>query len=368
MNPDILRTDYVKFLYMIQDAVQSQNVREILGFSVATELVTVGSYCRRQHMEGLLEQPSLPLCITPVPFMKDKDTLNKCLRCKDQAVNELIRTAAESYRVKEEVAEVAVRSLNDANCFSNDNVKTTIKLLGLLKKYFSPNVCTSATDLSITEGSSGSRLTHEHSRQYYYVLQSLTLWKNICARMFALWTIAEEDMLNPNEKYELRSTGQGLQRVQRAPKLFAAVSKVLEVTKQELGEWVGSERIHLGDDQVPNAFHFIDKYGQVSRILIPILRTLEHIDKLEDGEAKYRHQRQYIKEVWGDAEGLKRAILCDFFKHGFDGSGGDNMDDAGSCIDGRLTSAWNWCSNIRTKPFYPFFSWQGLVPLMVIGY
>lgn len=33
--------------------------------------------------------------------------------------------------------------------------------------------------------------------------------------------------------------------------------------------------------------------------------------------------------------------LDDFFTHGFDGSGGDNYFDAGSCIDGRLTSAWN---------------------------
>lgn len=31
----------------------------------------------------------------------------------------------------------------------------------------------------------------------------------------------------------------------------------------------------------------------------------------------------------------------------FDGSGGDNNYDAGSCVDGRLTSAWNWCSKAR---------------------
>ncbi|CAN0559457.1 unnamed protein product, partial [Laminaria digitata] len=30
----------------------------------------------------------------------------------------------------------------------------------------------------------------------------------------------------------------------------------------------------------------------------------------------------------------------------FDGSGGDNNYDAGSCVDGRLTSAWNWCSKV----------------------
>jgi hypothetical protein len=26
-----------------------------------------------------------------------------------------------------------------------------------------------------------------------------------------------------------------------------------------------------------------------------------------------------------------------------------NFFDAGSCIDGRLTSAWNWCSKIEKK-------------------
>lgn len=52
---------------------------------------------------------------------------------------------------------------------------------------------------------------------------------------------------------------------------------------------------------------------------------------------------------------VSRAILRDFFRHGFDGSGADNYFDAGSCVDGRLTSAWNWCSNIEKKPFFTLF-------------
>ena len=63
----------------------------------------------------------------------------------------------------------------------------------------------------------------------------------------------------------------------------------------------------------------------------------------------------------GGIEKIKKEILCDFFRHAFDGSGGDNFFDAGSCIDGRLTSAWNWCSQIPNKPFFPLFKLTGFL-------
>ncbi|CCW61388.1 unnamed protein product [Phytomonas sp. EM1] len=355
MNPDLMRTDYVKFLYMVQDAVQNVGVRDVLSFDAASELVTVGSYCEELGVQEILKDSRLPLCITPIPPMANRTVLNKCLRYKDVMVNKMVKEYAQKHQKSEESIEVIIRSLNDANCFSNDNAKTTEELLGLLRKYFHPTQYDDLTNLAIEEGTSGSRISHTHARQYSYVVQSLSLWKAICSRMYMLWTIAESDMLNPEEKYELRFTGQGLQRVQKAPKLFRAIEAILKQTKEEVGEWVGSERIHLGDDQVPNAFYFIDKYGQVSRILVPILRTLNKVDELMTN----RDCAAYITDVWGSAVNAKVAILGDFFRHGFDGSGGDNMEDAGSCIDGRLTSAWNWCNNIRFKTFYPLFLWAG---------
>merc|ERR1712007_341547 len=98
----------------------------------------------------------------------------------------------------------------------------------------------------------------------------------------------------------------------------------------------GLSVVHLGDRDVPNALVFIDKYTQVPRILGPMVQTL---DKLP--------------EVYNSSPAIRQ--LLDFFRHGFDGSG----DDGGSCVDGRLTSCWNWCSKIEKKMYFPAFLLTG---------
>jgi hypothetical protein len=126
---------------------------------------------------------------------------------------------------------------------------------------------------------------------------------------------------------------------------------------------------------VPNALHFIDKYNQVPRILNPMVLAIEGIDSI----AKDPFIFKYIEDAFGGIDTLKKsiptppsyhpppyptnchwvmlitAILADFFKHAFDGSGADSYFDAGSCIDGRLTSAWNYANTISKKDYYAIF-------------
>ena len=54
--------------------------------------------------------------------------------------------------------------------------------------------------------------------------------------------------------------------------------EILHHTQASIGGWVGSSVIHLGDNNVPNTVVFIDKYTQVSRILGPLVSTLNNIE------------------------------------------------------------------------------------------
>ena len=94
---------------------------------------------------------------------------------------------------------------------------------------------------------------------------------------------------------------------------------------------------------------------QVPRILTPLIAAVRGLDSMDatPGLSDYVHAR------FGSVEECRKLMLADFFRHAFDGSGADNFFDAGSCIDGRLTSAWNWCSTLPEKPFYMAFKLAG---------
>lgn len=91
---------------------------------------------------------------------------------------------------------------------------------------------------------------------------------------------------------------------------------------------------------------------QVPRILSPLVLVLDEIPRLCRADPNIA---AYIESAFGGVEECRKTILTDFFKHALDGSGADNFVDAGSCIDGRLTSAWSWCSKLEKKSYYRVF-------------
>lgn len=374
-NPDKLRSEYGKLIYLMQDSL-SESIQPLLDITLHKPVHTVYQLLHVKNGLALLDDPLVTIATNEILPDKNKSRqqIQQEIRKKEKAAEHLVKKY-QSSTLSGEMIRACLYSLGDNVSFLNSNRKPVDECIALLKEYFDPRQPETGYNLGIHEGNSGARLTHNHETQYHYVLQSLTLWSNILEDMFRLWYLAEQDLLNSSAvPYELKDTGQGLQRVQKAPRVYSAMHDILAHTQRQLSlssignvhtvssgnsgfesNWVGTSVVHLGDHNVPNALVFIDKYAQVSRILGPLIATLNQLEKLvEENSGLDRYIQSY-----GGIRKAKKDVLHDFFTHGFDGSGGDNFFDAGSCIDGRLTSAWHWCSQLSSKPFYPLFRLTG---------
>lgn len=355
-NPEKLRSEYGKLVYLMQDAVSAE-IRPLLGVDIHRPIVTVYETLRAAGGLAVLRDPNLAKATMEIlPDKKARHVIQHEIRSKEKAAEYIVKHHL-SRTLSADTIRACLYSIGDNYSFLNSNSKPVEDCIALLQQHFRADHHDEGYSLAICEGTDGARLSHSHSMQYHFVLQSLTLWAAILEDMFRLWYLAEQDLLNEQQPYELRNTGQGLQRVQQSPRVYKAMHDILTATQAKLGNWVGSSVIHLGDHNVPNALVFIDKYTQVARILGPLVTTLRNLETLvEENEGLGRYLQAY-----GGIEKAKKDVLCDFFTHAFDGSGGDNFFDAGSCIDGRLTSAWNWCSQLANKDYYPLFRLTGFL-------
>ncbi|CAI5715828.1 unnamed protein product [Peronospora farinosa] len=224
----------------------------------------------------------------------------------------------ESRRFSRDCLQQCLYSIADNNYhlyFERDPIDRMIKLL---ITNFNPDDEDGDSSLAIISGNDGARLSHSHDRQYNYVLQSLTLWREIAHDMFRLWCLTDEDLLTDVTRYELTETGQGLHRIQSAPRVSRAMHVILPSTMRSLDSWVGSSVIRFGDKNVPNALMFI-------------ITTSTLFWQTSSAKLSATAERTIFSR-------LDHAL----------------MDDL-------RASAWNWCSNLHTKPFFPIFKITGFV-------
>ena len=354
MNPEKMRSEYGKLVYLLQDS-QSMEMQELLDFRLVKPLNTVDAFLRERGGEALLRDALMETATAEIMHEGlARHEVQRMIKKKEKA-REVIASRYASGTLSRDDILHCLYSISDNNAFLRFNRDPVDKMIAMLNEFFDPQVQEKGFSLGISLGMNGARLSHNHQRQFTYVSQTLMLWREIANDTFKLWYLAESDLLCERNRYGLTNTGQGLNRVQQAPRVGKAMYDILATCQRKLGGWVGSSVVHLGDHNVPNALMFLDKYSQVSRILSPIVLVIEELPRL----AKDPGIKSYIDATFGSVESCQKCILCDFVRHGFDGSGADNFFDAGSCIDGRLTSAWNWCSRIEKKPFYHVFKLAG---------
>mmetsp|Transcript_17257 Transcript_17257/g.33586 ORF Transcript_17257/g.33586 Transcript_17257/m.33586 type:complete len:601 (-) Transcript_17257:211-2013(-) len=356
LNPERMRSAYGKLIYLLQDS-QQEEIREMMEFSLVRPLQSVHRFLTEKKMLPMLKDPLLHAATRVIAEKgKSRSQIQHELQKKRRAYNRVKDKYIGEGGMSEQDVELVMGSIADNNYFLKFNRDPCDEMIEYLRTRFNPEEEKEGYSLAIGYGTGGARLSHGHKTQYEYVMQTLHLWRDILHDFYRLWFLAEEDLLDPNNGYRLRNTGQGLNRIQNSPNIGREMSRIIYTARKKVGYWIGSSVVHLGDHNVPNGFIFIDKYTQVSRILSPICITLR---RLEEVVAEKPGLKKYVDDTFGGCDELRMTVLCDFFRHGFDGSGADNFFDAGSCIDGRLTSAWNWCSLIHKKPYYPIFQMTG---------
>jgi hypothetical protein len=101
------------------------------------------------------------------------------IKSKERAI-ETLSTRYSRHGLSQEIIKQCLYSIGDNHAFLRANRDPCERMIGYLQQYFHPTQAKDAnSSLAIRNGKGGARLSHDHSKQYAYVLQSLTLWREI---------------------------------------------------------------------------------------------------------------------------------------------------------------------------------------------
>lgn len=119
--------------------------------------------------------------------------VQKDIRSKERAIEILSARYARNGLSQENVRQ-CLYSIGDNHAFLRVNRDPCEKMIAYLKEYFHPTQTQDPlSSLAIRTGKGGARLSHDHSKQYAYVLQSLTLWRGILHGNFHLQRLTAVD-------------------------------------------------------------------------------------------------------------------------------------------------------------------------------
>lgn len=153
---------------------------DLLSFSCVKPIKTVYSVLEEYDATDLLRD-DLIISATKEIYSEGRTqrSVQKDIKSKERAIEVLSARYARDGLSQENVRQ-CLYSIGDNHAFLRVNRDPCDKMIGYLKEYFHP---THAEDrqssLAIRMGRGGARLSHDHSKQYAYVLQSLTLWREI---------------------------------------------------------------------------------------------------------------------------------------------------------------------------------------------
>lgn len=152
----------------------------MLGFSCVKSIKTVYTILEEADALDMLREDLIAIATKEIYSEgRSRRDIQKEIKNKERAI-EVLSSKYSRKGLSQEQLRQCLYSIGDNHAFLRTNRDPCEKMIGYLKQFFE---ATQAKDgkssLAIRSGKGGARLSHDHQRQYAYVLQSLTLWREI---------------------------------------------------------------------------------------------------------------------------------------------------------------------------------------------
>ena len=176
-----MRDSYGKLIYLLMDA-QYPEVQDMLGFSLVDPekptVRTVYEVLEEIDATDVLRDNLISAATREIIAEgRSRYEVHREIKTKERAVEALASKYSKSRKVDPETIRQCLYSIGDNHAFLRVNRDPCDKMIEYLKQYFHPTQA--EPSLAIRSGRGGARLSHNHEKQYAYVLQSLTLWREI---------------------------------------------------------------------------------------------------------------------------------------------------------------------------------------------
>ena len=151
-----------------------------MNFSCVKPIKSVYSVLEAHEAVDLLRDDLISIATKEIYSEgRSRREIQKDIKAKERAIETLAAKYARTGFSQEQVRQ-CLYSIGDNHAFLRTNRDPCERMITYLKQYFHPTQPKdSKSSLAIKMGKGGARLTHDHQKQYAYVLQSLTLWREI---------------------------------------------------------------------------------------------------------------------------------------------------------------------------------------------
>lgn len=155
-------------------------MKDLLGFTCVKPIKTVYSVLEEHDALDVLRDNLITVATKEIYSEgRSRREIQRDIRSKELAIEKLSAKYQRGGLSQEQVRQ-CLYSIGDNHAFLRANRDPCERMIEYLKEYFHPTQAKdSKYSLAIRSGRSGARLTHDHSKQYAYVVQSLTLWREI---------------------------------------------------------------------------------------------------------------------------------------------------------------------------------------------